>query len=125
MDGSVARMQRHLKTIRICCGLSQEEFAYRLGISRATVINWEKGSTPFGKFEYHAVSHVIEGYEDEFLKKLIFVLVEGPYWAECDDAVVNLSDSIRWGRMAGMQEARRAYIEKLEPIVDEWMAVMT
>lgn len=40
------KLEQKIKQIRDQAGLSQEKFAERLNVSRQTVINWEKGTTP-------------------------------------------------------------------------------
>ncbi|MDE7263180.1 MAG: helix-turn-helix domain-containing protein [Anaeroplasmataceae bacterium] len=40
------KLEQKIKEIRERAELSQEKFAEKLGVSRQTVINWEKGTTP-------------------------------------------------------------------------------
>jgi len=41
--------RKTLKAIRLHAGLSQEEFAEKIGVKRPTVITWEVGRSPINK----------------------------------------------------------------------------
>lgn len=44
-DARMFEISQNIKEIRLKSGMSQEEFAERIGVSRQTVINWEKGKS--------------------------------------------------------------------------------
>ena len=44
-DARMSEVGQNIKEIRLKNGMSQEEFAERIGVSRQTVINWEKGKS--------------------------------------------------------------------------------
>lgn len=44
-DARMSEVGQNIKEIRLKSGMSQEEFAERIGVSRQTVINWEKGKS--------------------------------------------------------------------------------
>ena len=67
MDGSINRMQQHLGLLRMCMGMTQEQFGEELGMSRQQIWNLEHGKNHFTKTHYLAIQqlfHQKEGLDD-------------------------------------------------------------
>ena len=55
MDDSINRMQQHLGLLRMCMGMTQEQFGEELGMSRQQVWNLEHGKNHFTKLHCMAI----------------------------------------------------------------------
>lgn len=67
----------NLKNIRIRTGLSQECFAERVGVSRQTVVNWERGkSLPSADKITHIIKEFSLSFEDIFSDTVPYVCNE-------------------------------------------------
>lgn len=51
-------MQMSLKALRVNAGLTQQDVADRLGVSRQTVINWENGDEPPKEIVIYALAYL-------------------------------------------------------------------
>lgn len=49
------RTANHLKVLRSCLGLTQEQFAYELGTTVSTVNRWENGRTEPSKLARNSI----------------------------------------------------------------------
>ncbi len=80
----IKRMQKHLLLIRQTAGWTAEEFGDKIGVTRQTINNIERGRSSLTKTQYIAMRSVldaemIQSPEDtEMLKVLLDVLVDHP-----------------------------------------------
>ena len=90
----IKRLTKYFKIIRIIFGYSQEELAALLGISRVTIINYEKGSTKITTMMYLAMhqSMMDTAYrieDTDYYIALWDMLIEGT-----DTECTNVSDEM-------------------------------
>ena len=133
MVGSIERMARYLRVIRICCGYSMDAFAAEVGVSRQTIAHWENSGVTFTKCSYNAVSNVVKNTiksatdteYSEFLKRMLWMFVEGPYDEYICDSWNEQLNNITYSHKRGINDLRDRYIEVLSPVLDEidttWM----
>ena len=56
-----------INAARVAAGLTQEELAEKMGVSRQTVINWETGKQEMKTVYLYAFCHVTGFSEDDIL----------------------------------------------------------
>lgn len=49
-----------LKQVRIALGLSQEQFAYKLGVTHGTISRWERGVRQTPKFSVPQIKNLVD-----------------------------------------------------------------
>lgn len=127
MIGSVERMGKYLKIIRVCLGYTAEVFAMEIGASRATIMCWENHKSIFNKMHYNAVSNVINKrmgeYESteysELIKKVVWLFVEGPYDEYICDTLADRINALVYSNGFGISEIQKLYFETLKSTLDE------
>ena len=56
-----------INAARVAAGLTQEELAEKMGVSRQTIINWETGKQEMKTLYLYAFCHVTGFSEDDIL----------------------------------------------------------
>jgi putative transcriptional regulator len=66
-EGGEGMAKIPINAARVAAGLTQEELAEKMGVSRQTVINWETGKQEMKTVYLYAFCHVTGFSEDDIL----------------------------------------------------------